>query len=444
MGGGASVTPIGGSRPRGVRDEGQPMTFDYKMTKEVLGTGMNGVVRTAVHQVTGAKVAVKSFRVDGMSPEELAKVAAEVEIHAMVDHPNVAHLSGVSRSRRHLRMLIEHLEGGDVFEHLISVVRLSEPEAAQLIQQVLQAVEYLHGKGIVHRDIKLENLVYESGRQDKVKLVDFGLCTFWKEGMDPMRRFCGTRTCLAPEVIRGAYTRKADMWCVGCAAYTLLTGENLMRNLELAPVYSPRFRHTSAEAQSFVTTLLAMDENLRLSAEEALKHSWICGAGSGEAALLESGRKTMPVAEASTWSGGIRQEDTASRFSTTSRVQLRGVIRHHPTEEGEEEREEDIQEESNRLHVILSGQEAGGTDGLQRAETSAWRPTLPGVTSLLASARRRLAAIFTTVRGSGPARARAQAKATARVAPQTAEVQREAEVHREVRGVRGVVPHYSA
>jgi serine/threonine protein kinase len=249
---------------------------EFELTGEVLGVGMGGVVMGAVHRESRKRVAVKSFKLEELSRRAQLDLDREIQTQFSIDHPNVAKVEAICKSDRRLRLVMELLEGGDVFDHLEETEgSISEAQTARVIRQLLEAVAHLHDMGIVHRDIKLENLVYESKKRDKVKLIDFGLCSRWAEGKKPLRRSCGTLAYLPPEMTRGAYTNKADLWCVGTAAYTMLTGEKLLRDENWNPVFTQTLGRLSKGAKQFVEALLHPDPDRRPSAREALQHFWL-------------------------------------------------------------------------------------------------------------------------------------------------------------------------
>mmetsp|Transcript_26107 Transcript_26107/g.77800 ORF Transcript_26107/g.77800 Transcript_26107/m.77800 type:complete len:401 (+) Transcript_26107:117-1319(+) len=252
-----------------------PLEDDYKMTSRVLGSGMNGDVRLAAHRETGERVAVKTFALRGMSESAEDDMCREMTVQAALDHPNVVRARDIFVSAEHVHIVTEALEGGTLLDRVMKVRMLGEHRARHAVEQVLKAVEYMHDKGFVHRDIKLQNLVYADADRETVKLIDFGLCRKWTEGERPMKRRCGTVQYLAPEVMQSCYTNKADMWSVGVVAHALLTGQDLGKDEAGAHVLSDNLRRCSAQAQCFVNALLAADPAARMSASEALTHSWI-------------------------------------------------------------------------------------------------------------------------------------------------------------------------
>jgi len=247
----------------------------YEMTAAVLGTGMSGAVKAAVHKKTGQKVAVKTFQIHELSLRGQADLSREISIQSSLHHARVAKITDVFQNEEHVDVVIERLEGGEVLDHLLEKQVLTERETINVVEQVLQALEHLHDRGVVHRDVKPENVLYESAARDKVKLIDFGLCSFWKEGKKHLKRRCGTEGYMAPEVFQGAYTSKADLWSVGVLAHSLLTGEMIGRNSDWTPRLSQNLSRCSMEAQKFVMALLTVDPAVRLAASQALGHGWI-------------------------------------------------------------------------------------------------------------------------------------------------------------------------
>jgi serine/threonine protein kinase len=249
----------------------------YKITDKVLGSGLNGEVKLAVHRETGKKVAVKSYNVQLMNQKQRTDLAREVYAQSSLDHPNVARLEAVYESREHVRLLVESLSGGEVFSHLMEEECFDEHHATLVMTQLLQAVAHMHEVGLVHRDIKPENMLYATADRDTVKLIDFGFCTRWEEGDKPMTRRCGTDGYMAPEVVRKqvGYTNAADLWSVGVVAHVLLTGDMIGRSSDWTPVFSSRMAKCSIEAQKFVAALLQVDPDVRMTAKQALQHTWL-------------------------------------------------------------------------------------------------------------------------------------------------------------------------
>merc|ERR1719240_568731 len=118
---------------------------------------------------------------------------------------------------------MEHMSGGELFDRLVEKTVFPESEAASTIWQMLLAVNYLHHEGVTHRDLKLENFLYDAPGSNFLKLIDFGFSKFWKN--EKYKEALGTLTYVAPEVLKRSYDCFAcDLWSLGCITFILLFG----------------------------------------------------------------------------------------------------------------------------------------------------------------------------------------------------------------------------
>jgi len=269
---------------------------DYVIESKVLGSGMSGPVLLATSKRDGRKYAVKSFKKKGLSLKTRGELQNEVEVYLTLDHPHVAKLDMVFETDEVLHLVMEYMEGGELYDRLAARRQYSEEAAAETAYQILLAVAYLHAHQIAHRDLKLENFLYEKRDSDHLKLIDFGFAKFWDPNTT-MSQSCGSLHYVAPEVLAHSYTTQADMWSVGVLVYMLLTGvplfhgtdDEILRNIKACkPRYSSRFYKLSQEAQAFVRSLLVKDTNTRLSASSALEHAWIKGRGQGKVTKIDA------------------------------------------------------------------------------------------------------------------------------------------------------------
>merc|ERR1719440_1813178 len=167
------------------------------------------------------------------------------------------------------------MEGGELFHRVTEKRRFSEKDAAEAAHQMLLAVNYCHTHGIVHRDLKLENFLYEKPDTDHLKLIDFGFSHIW-EPNTKMALSCGTLAYVAPEVLDKSYTNKCDLWSLGVVIFILLVGYMPFAGSESHQVQMIKagkctFRKeswakVSKEASEFVSKLLVVDVEKRLSA----------------------------------------------------------------------------------------------------------------------------------------------------------------------------------
>lgn len=260
---------------------------DYEVCNKVLGSGYNGVVRMASRKSSSSqdqKFAVKAFKLAMVANEKRGQLESEVEIFLCMDHPHITRLYDVYESDENLYLVMECMEGGELFDRVTELKRFSERDAADAIWQMLLALNYIHSHGIVHRDLKLENFLYDVKGSSHLKLIDFGFSRMWDPNIK-MHVSCGTLSYVAPEVLEKSYTSQCDCWSLGVITFILLAGympfsgsENTQtKNIsEGRYTMKPERWHTiSKEATDFTRALLQVNPTRRLSAQTALEHPWI-------------------------------------------------------------------------------------------------------------------------------------------------------------------------
>lgn len=262
---------------------------DYEVEKsKVVGSGYSGPVRPGVSRLTHKRVAVKSFNKGMLTPKRLDFLRSEVSVYLLMDHPNIARLLDVYEDETFVHIVMEFCSGKELYHRLVKRSRYSERDAAHTAYEMLLAVNYLHQHNVVHRDIKLENFLYEDpSDQARLKLIDFGFSKLWYPTSENCRlkASCGSIQYVAPEVLKGQYDEKCDMWSLGVVTYMLLVGEppfegfedDILDNIQRCnySFKSKRWRSISDSAKDFVRKLLVEDTTVRMSASEALNHPWI-------------------------------------------------------------------------------------------------------------------------------------------------------------------------
>lgn len=264
------------------------LTEDYKVSpNKVLGEGCGGKVMLATSLVNGRQCALKRISKNSVAPAAIQQLIAEVEICLTLDHPNVVRLDDVYDTDHEIALLTECLEGGELYDRLAKAKTFSETLASETTRQMLRAVAYLHSHNIVHRDLKLENILYESRSEDSpIKLIDFGFAKVW-DSSRPMQASCGSVAYVSPDVLRGhGYTSQCDLWSLGVIVFMLLVGyppfhgsdDAIRAKIVVADVdwhHPQRWNKVSVEAKDFVNALLVRDPAGRLDAQTALKHQWL-------------------------------------------------------------------------------------------------------------------------------------------------------------------------
>ena len=228
------------------------------------------------------RVAVKTIEMAKVV-DELHLLKAEIEILRTVDHPNVVKIYETYMDETHFYIVMEYCEGGELFDHIMDGGKFSEQDAAKIISKVIGALQHMHELNICHRDLKPENIILERNTNN-VKIIDFGLSTIVKE--KDLSTRVGTPYYVAPEVLRGKYSMKCDMWSVGVIMYTMLCGyppfhgdDNIAIFKQILKgdvnFFENDWKDCSREAMHFVGRLIVEDTFTRLSAQDALKHPWI-------------------------------------------------------------------------------------------------------------------------------------------------------------------------
>ena len=275
---------------------GKPIeeVYDGVHTGPVLGSGISGLVRLVTHKATGVKYAVKCLDLGLVDTAAgLQQLREEIFIMCQLDHPNIVRLEEVYESHSEIYLVQELCLGGELFDRLDEQpdYHYTEAECARLVKQMLCAVRYLHSKGIIHRDLKLENFLFSSTAQDsELKMIDFGLSKHFRYG-EVQHEAVGTPYTVAPEVIRGNYDEKCDIWAVGVIAFLLLSGDppfggcggpeplltvrsNILRG---SFYFEPEeiWCLVSQKAKDFIRFLLVLDPKSRPTARDAQKHTWL-------------------------------------------------------------------------------------------------------------------------------------------------------------------------
>jgi len=143
----------------------------------VLGSGYNGVVRLATQKLNEKQmVAVKKIKLKGLRESKKERLMNEISTFLCMDHPHVARLLDVYEAENDISLVMECMEGGELFDRVKDhpLHHFTEPQAADATRQMLLAVQYIHHHGIVHRDLKLENFLYDGNGSNHLKMIDFG------------------------------------------------------------------------------------------------------------------------------------------------------------------------------------------------------------------------------------------------------------------------------
>ncbi|XP_042885622.1 serine/threonine-protein kinase SIK3-like isoform X3 [Penaeus japonicus] len=253
---------------------------DYQIEKTI-GKGNFAVVKLATHTITKSKVAIKIIDKTKIDAENLRKILREIEILKKLRHPYIIRLYEVMETERKIFLVTEYVSYGELFDYVVNNGRMIEKEARAKFMQIVAALRYCHKRGIVHRDLKAENLLLD--KDLNIKLADFGFSNFYTPGV-LLSTWCGSPPYAAPELFEGkAYDGpKADIWSLGVILYVLVCGylpfdANTLHTLR-SIVVAGKFRipfFMSAECENLITKMLQVDPERRLSIERIMQHKWI-------------------------------------------------------------------------------------------------------------------------------------------------------------------------
>lgn len=267
------------------------ITEDYKVTSQVLGLGINGKVLEVFHKKTQAKYALKML-------QDCPKAKREVELHWRASP--CSHIvriidvyENLYQGRKCLLIVMECMEGGELFSRIQDRgdQAFTEREASDIMKSIGEAIQFLHGINIAHRDVKPENLLFSTKRPNALlKLTDFG---FAKETTthNSLATPCYTPYYVAPEVLGPEkYDKSCDMWSLGVIMYILLCGyppfysnhglaisPGMKRRIRMGQYEfpNPEWSDVSEEAKQLIRTLLKTDPTQRMTITEFMNHPWI-------------------------------------------------------------------------------------------------------------------------------------------------------------------------
>ena len=271
-----------------IQEKGNP-SKKYKPTK-ILGNGSFGSVYEAKNTIFQNTVAMKVIKKDPNNDLDEQEIRNEIDILKKLSHPNIVKIYEFYISNAHYYIITEFCKDGELFSYIKN--KYSENQLAVLFYQVFSGLWYLHDNKILHRDIKLENIMISNIEKDNktgedlfwVKIIDFGTAKIFEKNKKE-RDVVGSSYYIAPEVLKQNYNEKCDTWSVGVILYMMLVGrapfdgkddEEIICKINSADYNSkePKLLKHSPEVRDLLSKLLQKDIDKRYSAKEALNHPW--------------------------------------------------------------------------------------------------------------------------------------------------------------------------
>ncbi|RWR88905.1 CBL-interacting serine/threonine-protein kinase 9 [Cinnamomum micranthum f. kanehirae] len=255
----------------------------YEIGK-TLGEGTFAKVKFARNVETGENVAIKVLDKDQVLRHKMVEqIKREISTMKLIKHPNVINIYEVMASKTKIYIVIEFVNGGELFDKIVNHGRLREDEARRYFQQLINAVDYCHSRGVYHRDLKPENLLLDSF--GVLKVSDFGLSAFSPQlkANGLLHTACGTPNYVAPEVLndKGYEGTTADVWSCGVILFVLMAGYLPFDEANHMALYKKIYKADftcpswfSSGAKNLIKRILDPNPRTRITIPKILENEW--------------------------------------------------------------------------------------------------------------------------------------------------------------------------
>ncbi|EFO64541.1 Kinase, CAMK CAMKL [Giardia lamblia P15] len=252
------------------------------ITGKSLGVGTFGDVRLATHLITGERVALKVLDKSRIQCEDdFKRIVREIQVLKLLDHSNIVRLLEVIDTPRHIYLVTEYVDNGELFNYVVQKQKLSEEEACKYFHQIVSALSYCHSRKVCHRDMKLENVLLDSSYN--IKLIDFGLSNILMSDEAKFKTACGSPSYASPEMLSGKkyHGPSIDVWAIGIILFAMICGhlpfdhdntETLYKKIISGVFHIPA--HVSPEAADLISKILVVNPDKRITLDEITKHPW--------------------------------------------------------------------------------------------------------------------------------------------------------------------------
>ena len=262
---------------------------EYPQTKlsfylfgRLIGRGAFGKVNLGLHILSGKIVAIKSFNKNKLKDENSKeKIYHEINLMKSLKHNSIVRILETIETSNYILIIMENINGGDLLSFVKKRTKLNEKTSKIIFKQLITSLKYIHSKGIIHRDIKLDNILIDL--HNNIKICDFGVGKNYTNNEKFMEQ-CGTPAYIAPEILKneGYEGPPVDIWSSGVVLYAMLSGNvpfkanninDLKHNIILGNYNI--INHISNDAQNIIMRLLEINPSKRITINEILSHPWI-------------------------------------------------------------------------------------------------------------------------------------------------------------------------
>ncbi|KNZ72467.1 putative serine/threonine-protein kinase HSL1 [Termitomyces sp. J132] len=299
------TAPLGTRWAKEIAAAGGPGAFDLPtdpnnigpwILGECVGKGASGRVKIAKHRLTGQLAAVKILPIaplvnsraslatqQAKSDKQRLGIDREITMMKLMNHPNIMRIYDVYEGEKELFLVLEYVEGGELFDFLVNRGRLPPGEALAYFKQIIYGLNYAHTFSIIHRDLKPENILIASISPPLIKIADWGMAAFAHPSLQ-LDTSCGSPHYASPEIVNGlSYKGNAtDIWSCGVILYALLTGrlpfDDKNVRVLLGKVKSGKYDMPTwidPLAKDLLEKMLVVDVEKRINMPDILSHPWL-------------------------------------------------------------------------------------------------------------------------------------------------------------------------
>ena len=281
-----------------IKSRSDKIEDNYRILEKI-GSGGFGEIYKVEHIKSGflrAMKIIKKLSTENSQKEDDINFKSEITILMDIDHPNIIKIFEYYSDESNYYIITEYVSGCELYDFILKAKKFTEKQAAIILYQILSALNYLHSKNIVHRDVKSENILITSDLN--IKLIDFGMSV--KVDNKKLKDMVGTSYYMAPEVIRREYGPKCDIWSCGIIFHILLVGyppfngknrteifEKILKGRLHNQIDRSEWQRITPLAKDLLLKMLTYEPEDRVSAEEAIRHPWIIGSHAREQELSE-------------------------------------------------------------------------------------------------------------------------------------------------------------
>ena len=263
---------------------------DYPKTKlsfykfgRLIGRGAFGKVNLGLHVLTGRIVAIKSFNKNKLkNKESINKIYHEIDLMKNLRHNSIVKILETLETENYILIIMENISGGDLLSFVKKRTKLNEKTSRIIFKQLINSLKFIHSKGIIHRDIKLDNILIDLN--NSIKLCDFGVGKNYKKN-EKLKDQCGTPAYIAPEILNneeGYFGPPVDIWSSGVVLYAMLSGNvpfkaNNIKDLHQLIINGQynNIKDISNDARNLIKKILEVDPSKRINIEGILNHPWM-------------------------------------------------------------------------------------------------------------------------------------------------------------------------